>query len=132
MRETEVEFEVQRHEQERVYCDTCTEDCTDDYEIIPQEVCPRCADEHEPDPSKRFSSIKEFRAEYDDVSAPGDGGENLPFDAMMCTLLWVALFPLMFRSAFSGDNEAETLAVALSLASMVWLSIAYLLAMAIF
>jgi len=42
MRETEIE--VEEKEVEKVYCDDCGDECTDDHSYETKEVCPSCAD----------------------------------------------------------------------------------------
>ena len=43
MKETEIE--VEETEVERVYCDECGDECTDDHRIEPSEVCVSCSSE---------------------------------------------------------------------------------------
>lgn len=56
MRETIVEEEITEKEVERVYCDECGDECTDNHRIEPQEVCKGCSSEDSFSTLERFES----------------------------------------------------------------------------
>lgn len=80
MKQTEIE--VEEKEVERVYCDECSDECTDDYRVEASEVCPSCAE------GETFATVKEM------FTSQGHF-DNQEDDHIGATLLTIAMYPLL-------------------------------------
>ena len=113
MRQTETE--VVEKEVERVYCDECGSDCTEDHEYAAQEVCPSCSDGGTFDSAK--DALKDVGA-FESETEPDLAG----------SMLFIIMFPLTFTVIFLSyfDNEPEPTAgdwatfMTFSIGSILW------------
>jgi hypothetical protein len=116
MRETE--YELEEREVERIYCDECGSECTDDHEIEPKEVCPSCAND-----LTTYESIREI-TDYRQTPDKEPEIDMTIGDFLLATILWPVVVIMMFVSYFDGldtpSREDWMTFMLISGASAIW------------
>lgn len=103
MRETEIEIEETKVE--RVYCDECGGECTDDHEIEPREVCPSCAEGR--------STYQTATRMFDEMASFGDDADDEP--PLLAYVVLASIHPfVLFMLVISSDVTRENRLFALS------------------
>lgn len=108
MREKEVEYEVEKTktEVEKVYCDLCGVDCTDDHQATAMELCPSCRED-----DQTLLDWDEYKKKYSpDISKTEYS--SLPFSfALFAVFFSPVVFFLVVLDAFDGDEIAKYILV---------------------
>lgn len=115
MREEVTEYEVEKVErtEERVYCDTCGGDCTDDFKVEPRELCPDC----QTDDGWTFSKYREAFQDWEDDKAMGT-----PEMFVLTTGFWPVFFVAALLDWMDGE-EYPVLYLGGALGMALWLGI---------
>lgn len=95
MKETEIE--VEEKEVERVYCDECGDECTDDHRIEPSEVCPSCSSESAFDRVAQLASVK-----------PNDEEDEAPIGAVLIMTILLPLVLGIIILCAPGDDDGPS------------------------
>jgi hypothetical protein len=114
MKETEIE--VEEIEVERVYCDECGGECTDDHRIEPSEVCPSCSSETAVERVGNLMRIGE------------DEGEPKLTDIMLLVVIFPVIVPLILLSAPNKNGPDKTdlkLMLLFIIGSVSWTSLLF-------
>lgn len=95
MKETEVEYETTEVLKDRVYCDTCGGDCTDDFQVEGREVCPSCHSE------TRFQTLERCKKRARELKGFEDDDERGFF------IILTLLFPItLFVALETNERKA--------------------------
>jgi len=118
MKQTEIE--VEEKEVERVYCDECGDECTDDHRIEPSEVCVSCSSESA---FERVAQLATLEPDNDEDEA--SLGMVLCFTALLPLVLIVILL-------FVGDDggpsmESMKLIFMFVVGSISWTSLLFVI-----
>lgn len=105
-------IEVEEREVERVYCDECGDDCTDDFQIEPSEVCQSCSSETAVD---RVADLMEFDGD--------DGKPLLEVEVIILILIFPIVGGMIFLSGLGRDGPSSAdfrLMIMLIFGSVLW------------
>lgn len=97
MRATEIEIEEK--EVERVYCDECGDECTENHEYEPKEVCPGCAEDR--------STWKDIKSLINDIGTTDDA-ENSLSDLIGGILAFPIVLAVIILLLFDNDEDTDT------------------------
>lgn len=86
------EIEVEETEVERIYCDECGDECTDDHRIEPKEVCVSCSSESAVD---RVTALMTPDVDEDGVPSALD------------MILFIGIFPIVILFLLAAGVEGE-------------------------
>jgi len=119
MRETvknyETKVETVENEQEIVYCDICTAQCTETHDVVPMELCPDC----QPDEEEQEWTLKTYKEAYEDADIENGSGESW---------LFIGLFPIFFLAAIADGADGHEYAKYLLtpvIGLLLWIGIGY-------
>lgn len=92
MRETVKNYEVEtvEKEQEIVYCDTCTAQCTDTHEVVPMELCPDC----QPEEEEQEWTLETYREAFEEANVQKASNDKLFFTVLFPIFFFTAMFDL--------------------------------------
>lgn len=107
--ETEIEYEEVEHEVERIYCDECGNETTDNYVIEPQHVCRDCRTE------PWYHSMRQMPETNADVS---DEGIGFWIFTVLIYPIWV--FATMMDAADGDDVTAAWIYMSGTIGTIVW------------
>lgn len=115
MRETVTEYEEVEQEVEKVYCDTCGGECTDDYKIEASEVCSGCAS------GSYYDTLKGYMQFEDREMDDSFGLESFSIGVILAPVILMASFDDS-RSGVDGKvttHDARLMATVM-IGSAVW------------
>lgn len=111
MREKVKEYEVEKKEleKEKFYCDICGCDCTDEYQIVPMDLCDDC----QPEEKNGYGSVEKAKVVLDNKRDELKGLEDRNsalFETMGAGffLFLIIFYPLMFGAGimdFIGNRD---------------------------
>lgn len=102
VRDTKVE--VEETEVDVVYCDVCDSECTDEYEVEPQDVCPSCAEGR-----STFGTVREAIESARQFDSSEDGDDVIGFtQVLVMTIIWPIVFAVILIDGVSSDSNLST------------------------
>lgn len=117
MRETEKVEKIETTEEEIIYCDQCTAECTDSFEVVPMELCESC------NPEKGIS-VSEY---FDKFNKNAEDEKNLTIGAFI--IIFIS-FPFSFLlaglDALDGFEYGK-MYVAGAISALIWVTVLFVL-----
>lgn len=110
MKETEVE--VTEEEVERIYCDSCGSDCTDEYRVEPSHVCTSCSDETAVDKVSQLMS--------DEGVDEGTGWLDTILMSILFPMVLIIIGSVIVDSDYTDDRETMKIVVFCVLGMILW------------
>lgn len=95
----DTKIEVDEKEVEVVYCDVCGDECTEDHEIEPQDVCPSCATDR--------TTYASFQRALEHIVEVDDDEEIDSTDFILCFAIWPLVVVLLSLGGINGDIESR-------------------------